>query len=171
MVSLSELSEDLSNRLGLLLNKSSFFRLLNPLLSFLWLNWWFLERFQVPRLLFSKRSKKKCRYSWCWNRLRFSNLSPFTENCVVWFECLSFLSPELSAGFLSSWSSPLLWLLASPRHSSRFLNNCSYISPCRVNSSIQSNLVDENLDFTDAKPSLLPCLLYSIINDLYSPWM
>ena len=129
MLSWSELSDDLSNRLGLLLNKSNFLRLLNPLLSFLWLNWWFLERFQVPRLLFSKKSKRR-NDDTVDGVASFSNLSPFTENCVGGFECLSFLCPAtgLSDGFLSSSSPPLLWLLwllPSPPHSSRFLNNYS----------------------------------------------
>ena len=131
MLSWSEHSDDLSNRLGLLLNKSNFLRLLNPLLSFLWLNWWFLERFQVPRLLFSKKSRRRNddTNSW-WCRHSFPNLSPFTENWVGGFECLSFLWPArgLSVGFLSSSSPPLLWLLwllPSPPHSSRFLNNYS----------------------------------------------
>ena len=40
----------------------------------------------------------------------FLNLSPFTENWVGGFECLSFLWPArgLSVGFLSSSSPPLL---------------------------------------------------------------
>ena len=129
MLSWSEISDDLSNRLGLLLNKSNFLRLLNPLLSFLWLNWWFLERFQVPRLLFSKKSKRR-NDDTVDGVASFSNLSPFTENCVGGFECLSFLCPVPghSVGFLSSSSPPLLWLLwllPSPPHSSRFLNNYS----------------------------------------------
>ena len=127
MLSWSEVSNDLSNRLGLLLNKSNFLRLLNPLLSFLWLNWWFLERFQVPRLLFSNKSRRRNDDTVDGGGYSFSNLSPFTENCVGGFECLSFLcpAPGLSVGFLSSSSPPLLWLLPSPPHSSRFLNNYS----------------------------------------------